>query len=178
MYLSAAALKFRDNIACDELWKILENTNLGWATVVTVKDGKLKLKEGTDYTISYDRKAKAIGAYKLTVKGKGKYTGSKKVSFKIIPKGTQFSKLTGGKQQITLTWKSAKNITGYEIEYSLKSNFAGSKKVKIKKAKTLTTTIKKLKAKKKYYVRIRTYTTVKKKNYCSKWSAAKAVKVK
>lgn len=50
--------------------------------------------------------------------------------------------------------------------------------MKIKKAKTLTATIKKLKAKKKYYVRIRTYKTVKKKNYYSTWSGAKSVKTK
>jgi uncharacterized protein YjdB len=50
--------------------------------------------------------------------------------------------------------------------------------VTVKKAKTLTTTIKKLKAGQAYYVRIRTYTTVKKKNYFSAWSKAKAVKTK
>ena len=50
--------------------------------------------------------------------------------------------------------------------------------MKIKNAKTLTTTIKKLAANKTYYVRIRTYTTVKKKNYYSAWSKIKAVKTK
>lgn len=49
--------------------------------------------------------------------------------------------------------------------------------MKIKNAKTLTTTIKKLAANKTYYVRIRTYTTVKK-NYYSAWSKIKAVKTK
>ena len=146
--------------------------------VVTVKYNGAKLKEDTDYTFTYNKSARDIGAYKLTVTGKGRYTGSKKVSFKVIPKGTDFTKLTGGKNQFTLKWKKQKNITGYQIEYSLKKDFKSSKRVKVKDAKTLTTTIKKLKAGKKYYVRIRTYTTVKKKNYYSEWSKTKTVRVK
>ena len=145
---------------------------------VTVRNGDTELKEGTDYTVSYDKKAKNIGAYKLTVTGIGRFTGTKKVTFNIIPKGTAFSKLTGGAQQITLKWKSQKNITGYEIEYSLKKDFSNSKTVQIKKAKTTTTTIKKLKAANTYYVRIRTYKVVKKKNYYSAWSKTKTVKTK
>ena len=42
----------------------------------------------------------------------------------------------------------------------------------------VTLTIEKLKANQTYYVRIRTYTTVKKKNYYSAWSKVKAVKTK
>lgn len=114
----------------------------------------------------------------MTVNGVGNYKGSKKLNINIVPKGTTFTKVTGGEQQITLNWKRQKNITGYQIEYSLKKDFSGSKTVKIKKAKTLTTTIKKLQGNKTYYVRIRTYTTVKKKAYYSAWSKTKTVKTK
>jgi len=113
----------------------------------------------------------------VTVTGKGNYTGTKKLTFNINPKGTNFSKLKGGKQLITLTWKNPKNITSYEIQYSLKKDFSGGKTVKIKKAKTLTTTIKKLKGGQTYYVRIRAFTTVKKKGtFYSAWSKVKTVK--
>ncbi len=145
---------------------------------VNVAYGDTPLSEGEDYTISYDKNAKAIGTYQLKVKGKGNFKGSKKVAFKINPKGTAFTKLTGGKQRITLKWKNPKNITGYQIEYNLKKDFTGANSVKIKKDSTLTTTIKKLKAGKKYYVRIRTYKVVKKKTYYSTWSKTKTVKVK
>ena len=144
---------------------------------VTVKYGKQTLKKDKDYKLSY-KNNKAVGMATVTVKGKGKYTGSKTLTFKISPKGTAFSKLTGGKQQITLKWNSAKGITGYEIEYSRESDYYGSTRVKIKKAKTLTTTIKDLKAKKKYYVLIRTYKTVGEKTYYSAWSKTKTVKTK
>ena len=145
---------------------------------VTVKYNGKKLKIGIDYTFTYNKKAKSIGAYKLTVKGMGKYTDSVKVTHYVVPKGTVFTKMTAGRQQVMLKWKNPANITGYQIQYSLKRDFSGSKKVTVKKAKTLTTTIKKLKANKKYYVRIRTYTTVKRKTYYSAWSKAKAVKIK
>ena len=143
---------------------------------VTVKYGKATLKAGTDYTLTYDKKLKAVGPAAVTVVGKGNYTGSKKVTFNIIPKGTAFTKLTGGKQSITLKWKNPGNVTGYQIEYSLKKDFKGSEKVNIEKAKTLKATIGALKAKTTYYVRIRTYKTVSKKNYYSAWSKAEAVK--
>lgn len=144
--------------------------------VVAVRYGKVKLKEGRDYTLTYNIKALKIGTYKLKVKGIGKYTGTKTLSFKIIPKGTVFTKRTGGNKQITLTWKKQNNITGYQIQYSLKKNFSGGKTVLVNKAATLTKVIKNLKAGKTYYVRIRTYKKVNKKNYASLWSETKTVK--
>ena len=93
-------------------------------------------------------------------------------------KGTAFTKLTGCRQQIALERKAPKNITGYQIQYSQKESFSGKKTVKIAKARTLKTTIRKLKAGKTYYVRIRTYKTVNKKTYWSAWSGAVTVKTK
>jgi hypothetical protein len=145
---------------------------------VTVKYGGKALKADRDYTLSYSKKLKEIGKATVTVKGKGKYTGSKKVTFNILPKGTKFSKLTGGKGQIALQWQKQANITGYQIEYGLKKNFKGADKVNIPKAKTVKTTIGNLKGKKIYYVRIRTYKKVGKAVYYSEWSTAKAVKTK
>ena len=50
--------------------------------VPTVKSGTTKLKEGTDYTVSYANNTK-VGTATVTVKGKGKYTGTVKKTFKI-----------------------------------------------------------------------------------------------
>ena len=111
---------------------------------------------------------------------KGNYTGSKDFEFTIKPKGTSLSKLTAGKKQFKATWKAQKTqTTGYEVQYSTNKNFkSGNKTVNIKKNKTTSETVKKLKAKKKYYVRIRTYKKVNGKTYYSSWSKAKAVKTK
>ena len=69
-------------------------------------------------------------------------------------------------------------MNGYQVQYSLKSNFSGAKAVTIKSNKTLKTAVKNLGAKKVYYVRIRTYKTIGKVNYFSAWSAAGKVKTK
>ena len=144
---------------------------------LTIKNGKTKLKKGTDYTASY-KKNKAVGTATVTVKGIGAYKGKAKVTFKINPKKPAFSKLTGGKKQITLQWKKVAGVSGYEIQYSLKKNFSDATTVKVRKAKTVKKVIKKLQAGKKYYVRIRTYKTVKKVTYRSGWSKKKTVKTK
>ena len=87
-----------------------------------------------------------------------------------------FTKRTGGNKQITLTWKERKNITGYQIEYSLKKDFSGSKKILVNKPKIFTKVIRNLKPGKTYYVRIRTYKKVNKKSYISLWSKVMTVK--
>lgn len=57
---------------------------------VTVKVGSKKLKKGTDYTISYKNNIK-VGTAKVIIKGKGNYTGTKTVTFK-IKKRTKYAK--------------------------------------------------------------------------------------
>ena len=148
---------------------------------ITIKDSKgKKLKEGTDYNIKYsNKKSKKVGEYTVTITFKGNYTESKKLAYTIKPKGIAISKLTNGKKQFTATWeKNTTETTGYEIQYSTNKNFKSSKTSKIKKNKTTSSTIKSLKAKKKYYVRIRTYKTVSGKTYYSSWSKILNVKTK
>lgn len=64
------------------------------------------------------------------------------------------------KKKIKVTWKSASGAAGYQIQYGLKKNFKKAKTVTVKGAKKKSATLKKLKAGKKYYVRIRPYSTV------------------
>ena len=149
---------------------------------VTIKDrtGKV-LKDGTDYTLSYSNKnSKKVGEYKVTVTFKGDYSGSKTLTYQITPKGTKLSKVTKGKKQFKATWKKqTTETTGYQVQYSTSKNFSsGNKTITIKKNKTTSSTAKKLKSKKKYYVRIRTYKTVNGKKIYSGWSASKSVKTK
>ena len=100
---------------------------------------------------------------------------SKTLNSPTLPNGTALTKLTAGSKAFTAQWKK-QTVTGYQVQYGTKANFAGAKKVTVKSNKTLKTTVKKLSAKKVYYVRIRTYKTISKVNYFSTWS--KAVKVK
>lgn len=96
-------------------------------------------------------------------------------------KKTTLLKLKGGKKSITIFWKKqkAKGIRGYEIQYSTDRKFEKEvKSVSINKTKTTSKKIKKLKAKKKYFVRIRTFKGSGNKKTYSKWSSVKSVKTK
>ena len=86
-------------------------------------------------------------------------------------------KATAAKKAFTAQW-GRKAVTGCQLQYGVKSNFAGAKTVTIKNAKAYKYTVKSLKAKTNYYVRIRTYKTIGGKNYFSTWSSAVKVKTK
>lgn len=130
---------------------------------VSVKDsaGKM-LKMNTDYTVTYATGCKNVGSYSVTIKLKGNYSGTVQKTFIITPKSTSISKLILGSKKLTVKWKKqAIQTTGYQIQYATSSKFKDAKTVTISKNKTTSKTISKLKAKKKYYVRIRSYKTVK-----------------
>lgn len=93
-------------------------------------------------------------------------------------KTTTLSKHKSGKKLIKITWKKVSGVTGYQIQYATKRNFSNAKKKTVKKSSTTKLTIKKLKAKKKYYVRIRTYKKVSRKKSYSDWSKAKGIRTK
>ncbi len=95
------------------------------------------------------------------------------------PSATQITSIKAVDNGFKVKWKK-KSCTGYQVQYSTSKKFAkkGTKVLKVNKAKTTSKTVKKLKAKKKYYVRVRTYKTVKKKKYYSKWSANYSVTTK
>lgn len=94
------------------------------------------------------------------------------------PKSTKIKSLNKAKKSLKVTWKKVKNINGYQLQYSMSKKFKNAKTITIKKAKTTSKTIKKLKSKKRYYVRIRTYKVVNGKKYYSKWSKTKSQKTK
>ena len=142
-----------------------------------VKYGGRKLSKGVDYTVAY-KNNKAVGKATVTIKGIGKYAESVNKTFIISPKAVALSALSAGKGQLTVKWKKGKDITGYEVQYSLKKSFASPGTVVIKKAGTVKTVLKKLTTGKTYFVRIRAYKDVKGKKYYSAWSKAKSAKVK
>ena len=163
---------------CEVSVKNATYTGKALKPAVTVTFNGTKLKKGTDYTLKYWEN-KYVGTGYVTVKGKGKFSGERDFTFKIKPKGTTLSKVTPGKKKLTVTWKKqSKQVSGYQIQYGTKKDFSNAKKLTVKGAKTVKATIKSLKAKKTYYVRIRTYKTVSGKKYYSSWSKYKKVKTK
>ena len=95
------------------------------------------------------------------------------------PKSASIKKVKAAKKAISVIWKKVGGVKGYQVQVATDKKFKKNKKtVTIKKRKTTKTTVKKLKAKKKYYVRIRTYKTVNGKKVYSSWSKVKSVKTK
>lgn len=93
----------------------------------------------------------------------------------VAKKAVTLSKVSAGKKSFKATFKKADKATGYQVQYSTNSKFKSAKAYKTKKT---TATVKKLKAKKKYYVRVRAYKTVKGKTVYSSWSKVKTITTK
>ncbi len=145
---------------------------------VTVKLGSVILEKGTDYTVSYSSN-KNVGDAKVTVTGKKAYSGSVTKTFTIKPKGTFLSRLTSKSKGFKVKWKKqAVQTSGYQIQYAAKSSFSNKRTKTITNRTKTTVTLKQLKAKKKYYVRVRTYKLVSGKKIYSAWSGVKKVKTK
>lgn len=100
-------------------------------------------------------------------------TTTKKVTVK-----KQTAKVKAGKKKLTVTWKKDKNVSGYQIQIATKKNFKGAKTYTVKSYKTYKKVIKKLKAKKKYFVKVRAYKTVGKSKVYGAYSAVRSCKVK
>lgn len=90
----------------------------------------------------------------------------------------QTAKVKAGKKKLTVTWKKDKNVSGYQIKIATKKNFKGAKTYTVKSYKTYKKVIKKLKAKKKYFVKVRAYKTVGKSKVYGAYSAVRSCKVK
>ena len=146
------------------------------------------LRQNIDYSVSYLGNTK-VGTCRVVVTGKGAYTGTKTATFQIVPKATGVSKLTAAKKAFTVKWNrpskaALKQVTGYQVRWSTSKKFA-AKTTKTKTVKATTSAgkkcqlkVTKLKAKKKYYIQVRTYKKVGKATYYSSWSKAKTVKTK
>ena len=118
-----------------------------------------------------------------TTKKQRTYESIEKTSYKKVantkPKNTSIKKLKKSKKAIVVNWKKVSGIKGYQIQVATDKKFKkNAKTVVVKKQKTTTATIKHLKSKKKYYVRIRTYKTSNNKKVYSSWSKVKSVVTK
>ena len=144
---------------------------------VTVKLGSTALRNGIDYVVSY-RNNKNVGKATVVITGKGLYAGTITRTFVINPAKQEIQKLTAKSKGFYIDYAAKGHATGYEIQYATNSSFSRAKKTVITSNKTDKVTISKLSGNKKYYVRVRTYTTVNGIKYYGAWSAVKTVTTK
>lgn len=150
---------------------------------VTVKDSQGVTLSTDCYDVKYGTGCKAVGKYTVEITFKGNYSGNTCLTYSICPKTTSISKVTAKKKGFVLQWKKVSTqTTGYQIQYSTSKTFKNAKTIDVKKNKTTSKTISKLKAKKTYYVRVRTYKVVKvngkNQKIYSGWSKVKTIKTK
>ncbi|MBQ5441403.1 MAG: fibronectin type III domain-containing protein [Firmicutes bacterium] len=143
-----------------------------------------KITKDKSYKVSYSNNLN-VGKAKVTIKGIGNFTGKVVKYFKINPKGTTLLKPEPLSKAVRVKWKIQKarmsktHITGYKIKVATNKSFTKNvKTVTVKGYSKVSRRIKNLKAKKKYYVKIRTYKVINSKYYYSKWSAYKTFTTK
>ena len=145
---------------------------------IKVSLGGKTLKKGTDYSVAYSKNTR-VGTATVSIIGKNDYSGRVTKHFKINPKPTKLKRIKPIKRGfIAFISKRTKQTTGYQVQYSLNRKFKKSKKRIVNNKRIEYKAVKGLKHKKKYYVRIRVYHKVGKKNYYSKWSKPLRVKTK
>lgn len=143
---------------------------------VTVKNSSGKaLTKDKDYTVQYASGRKNPGAYKVTVKFTGKYSGSQVLTFKINPEKPVFTSATPGKAKISMKWNAARAVSGYEIWYYSKAS--GVYQLDGTTAKT-SYTFSDLTSGRTYWLKVRAYKTVNGVKYYSGFSNIKKVKAK
>ena len=147
--------------------------------------GKITYKTGNKKVATVNSKGK------VTVKGTGKATitvtakatstyskSVKKITVYGVPKKPEMKKLTAGKKRFTVQWKKDKKADGYQVQYSTDKKFKKNVKSMNVSKKNTKATVKKLKKRKTYRVRVRSYKKINGKKYYSGWGKVKSVKVK
>ncbi len=148
---------------------------------VTVKDSNGKVIGDGNYSIVYKNNVD-VGKASAIIRLKGTYAGTLTKNFTIVPQGTSvLGKITAKSKGLIVKWKKqTTSTTGYEIQISTDKKFKKKTTVTktVKKNSATKLTVNKLKPRKKYYVRVRTYKMVKGKKYGSSWSKEKTVTTK
>ena len=147
---------------------------------VKVLNSKGKVLKSSNYTVKYSNNVKA-GKATVTIKFKGKYTGTIKATYTIKPKTTAITGATrngSNGSKVALIWKKqAAQTSGYQIQYATDKKFTKDKQlVTVSSAKKTSKTIKNVSEDKSYYFRVRTYKEVNGKKVYSVWSKSKIVK--
>ncbi|MGN1127088.1 MAG: fibronectin type III domain-containing protein, partial [Ruminococcus sp.] len=146
---------------------------------ITVKDRANKTISPTNYNVTFSKGFKNVGKHTIVVQFKNNYSGKRTLTYKINPDKTTISSLKATSKGFAVTLKKqTKQTTGYQIQYSKTKGFATHKTITLGKTSITKKTVSKLLAKKKYYVRVRTYKTIGKTQFNSPWSSVKSVVTK
>ena len=121
-----------------------------------------------------------MGYGTVTVKGKGNYSKtSGTAKFKINLKKTKLSSAKSTKRKtFTIIWKKTGGNSGWQVQYSTNKKFRSGVRTVNLKSRNTKLTVRKLRSRKNYYVRIRSYKKVGKQTWYSRWSSVKSVRIR
>ena len=187
---------------------ITESNNVVKATNENgIKNAEISNYVETDEnTVKYDKNKVIIDSSDLSDKNTGGSTGGGGTTSSPVPNGTDkkdddkkpetkpnqsqntstsatqklsVKKLVSKKKALVVYWNKIADVSGYQIQVATDKKFKKNKKtVTVAKQNASKKIIKKLKAKKKYFVRVRAYKIVDGKKSYGKWSKIKSVKTK
>ena len=178
--------KAKNSITANSIVKAYSNKDRTYSIGAKAVGGKLQYSSNSkDVTVNSSGKvtikSRFLGKATVTITAAdGNYEKvTKKITVKVVPTKTTILKaVSPNAGKITLNWTKCWVCTGYVIQYATKSDFSDGKGAWIKKRATLTTTLGSKVKGKKYYLRMRTYTTIDGVNYYSDWSNTMTVRVK
>ncbi|MGN0294326.1 MAG: VanW family protein [Lachnospiraceae bacterium] len=146
---------------------------------VTVKtklsSGTVTLKKDRDYTVTYSSNCKSIGTKKVTIKGKGNYSGQTKTyTYTVVPEKASGLKVAErSSDSLKITCKKAK-ASGCKYQFILKKYDSSSKKwvnVSTKKTSSPSAVFSGLKSGTAYACYVRIYKTVSSTTYTGETSS-------
>lgn len=182
--LSTTRIPYPKTITLSKTLYTYSGKNKNPTVTVTGSDGKTI--SSANYKLSIPTSRSKVGVYTATVTFSGsRYSGSIKKTFTIRPAATSILSISARSRGFSVRWKKkTAQTTGYQIQYCTKKTFPSSsrKTVTLTKNTSVSKTLSKLSAKKTYYIRVRTYKTVKSGSksvrYYSGWSKIRSVKTK
>lgn len=146
--------------------------------VITVTSkGKITIRGTGEATITIT--ASETSQYTKAVKKVKVIVVPKRVGCKVVKKAAVISSKKNPKKQyaIGVSWKKNIGATGYEITFAKNKNFTKGKIVKTVSSKTASVTLSDVKKKTIYYVRLRSYKTIKGKKYYSGYSDVRKITI-
>lgn len=148
--------------------------NEEWDYVGETKSLSYKVKnltEGTKYKFS-------VVAYKIIDETEYVSKNSSSVRTATKTKTPKISNISVNKNKVNVNINKVSGASGYQIQYSTDKKFKNNSKTVNVSKKSTSKTISKLKSKKRYYFRIRSYKIVDGKKIYSSYSEKKSVKIK
>ena len=126
-------------------------------------------------TVFYEGTNKSFKKIRLWYPSKKKNSANKNFGYRKVKYNISYPpaavSIKYAKNAFTIKWKYQSKAKGYQVQYATKKNMSGAKTKTVKGGKKTSLTVKKLNAKKTYYVRMRSYRTISGKNIYGAWTS-------